>query len=242
MSDEKRLISNLCFFMTILPSERNNYLAIHLPRYHKRDPYVADVPEETSGKERIRIDERESISSDAVGSVGAVSYNGQRYKQVCLVSAFRGLGLEIPYTRDGPFWVMQDGNELLAACGFVVMEVDREALYGDGLYVLHRNYHFFGCTVREGVTYMHDRVNGDPVTEMIQLELIPLHRDLRVFQLFMSATGLPADPCINERSPKVTMDLLGHGRRSMPPASENELARRRCHRQASVIGEKICPI
>ena len=83
---------------------------------------------------------------------------------------------------------------------------------------------------------MHDRVNGDPVTEMIQLELIPLHRDLRAFQLFMSAAGLPADPCIIERSPKATMDLLGHGRRSMPPASENELARRRRHRQASVIG------
>ena len=70
--------------------------------------------------------------SDATGSVGVVTYGGKRYRQVCLVSAFRSVGVEVPYTCDGPFWVKHDGNEMLAPYGFEVNEVDQEAFGGEG--------------------------------------------------------------------------------------------------------------
>ena len=49
------------------------------------------------------------------------------------MSAFRGVGVEVPYTCDGPFWVIHDGNEMLAPYGFMVKEVDREASRPGGL-------------------------------------------------------------------------------------------------------------
>ena len=60
------------------------------------------------------------VVSDAQGSVGAVTHNGKRYKQACLVTAFRGVGLEVPYTCDGPFWVKHAGDEMLAPYGLEV--------------------------------------------------------------------------------------------------------------------------
>ena len=80
--------------------------------------------------------------SDAEGSVGAITFNGKRYKQVCLVNAFRGVGLEVPYTCDGPFWAKHDGNKMLAPYGLEVIEVERQALGLDGLFVFHSDYHF----------------------------------------------------------------------------------------------------
>lgn len=39
-------------------------------------------------------------------------------EKCCLVSAFRGLGIKIPYVQDGPFWVLKDGSEMLRPFGY----------------------------------------------------------------------------------------------------------------------------
>jgi hypothetical protein len=139
--------------------------------------------------------------NDAIGSVGGVTYGGKRYTQVCLVSAFRSVGVEVPYTRDGPFWVKHDGNEMLAPYGFEVKEVDQEALGGVGLFVLHSDYHFIGCVVKGSAIYLY----GHPVTEVIQrADPVVFNGDFRVFQLFALATGLPAVPWVGSRGTRPT--------------------------------------
>jgi hypothetical protein len=123
-------------------------------------------------------------------------YDGKRYTQVCLVSAFRSVGVEVPYTRNGPFWVKNDGNKMLAPYGFEVNEVDQEALGGEGLFVLHSDYHFIGCAVEGRAIYLHVH----PVTDVIQrTDPVVFNGDFRVFQLFALATGLPAVPWVGSR-------------------------------------------
>ena len=176
--------------------------------------------------------------SDAEGCVGAVTYNGKRYRQVCLVNAFRGVGLEVPYTCDGPFWVKHNGNEMLAPFGLELVEVSLEALNAEGLFVLHHDYHFIGCTVRDNTIYIHDCIHDHPVTEVLQLGFLPvLQREIRVFQLFSSASGLPADPRIVKRRPRPTWVRLGC-RHDMPAASTDDWERRVRHRLAGVSAVK----
>jgi len=176
--------------------------------------------------------------SDAEGSVGAITFNGERFQQVCLVSAFRGFGLEVPYTCDGPFWAKRDGNKMLAPYGLEVIEVERQALGRDGFFVFHSDYHFVGCTIRGNAIFMHDRVHGHSVTELIQrADIAVLHDDIRVFQLFVSATGLPADPRIVQRGPKPT-PIRAKCESSMPPASVDDWVRRERHRESGVDGVK----
>lgn len=175
---------------------------------------------------------------DAEGSVGAVIHNGQRYKQICLVNAFRDVGLEVPYTGDGPFWAKYYGNRMLAPHDLEVIEVEQEALGREGLFVLHRDYHFIGCTVVGNAVYMHDRCDGHPSTQLVQLaDRVVFHGDIRVFQLFALATGSPADPRIATRMPTPTRLRVTHGR-FMPAASVEDLMRRVRHRQAGVDAVK----
>lgn len=42
-----------------------------------------------------------------------------RRTDVCFVNAFRSLGVHVPYLRDGPFWALADGTEMLRPFGFL---------------------------------------------------------------------------------------------------------------------------
>ena len=42
-----------------------------------------------------------------------------RRTDVCYVKAFRSLGFRVPYLRDGPFWALADGTEMLRPFGFL---------------------------------------------------------------------------------------------------------------------------
>ena len=55
------------------------------------------------------------------------SYQGERraYRDVCLVDALRGHGYKCPYTSDGPFWALQDGNVFLKPFQCHVCRSDR---------------------------------------------------------------------------------------------------------------------
>ena len=47
-----------------------------------------------------------------------VSGSGRR-QNVCLVEALRSLGVHVPYSCDGPFWALADGNDWLRPRGFL---------------------------------------------------------------------------------------------------------------------------
>ena len=36
------------------------------------------------------------------------------YRDNCLVDALRALGFKVPYSQDGPFYVLKDGRKMLA--------------------------------------------------------------------------------------------------------------------------------
>lgn len=49
-----------------------------------------------------------------------------RKKEVCLIDAFRSLGMkQIGYHCDGPFWAMDDGNKMLKPHGCLGLLLER---------------------------------------------------------------------------------------------------------------------
>ena len=65
------------------------------------------------------------------------------FDDVCLIDAFRALGVKVPYTCDGKFWALADGNRMLEPFGRKLDSIQRLCFGIRGKYVLHFNNHFF---------------------------------------------------------------------------------------------------
>ena len=65
------------------------------------------------------------------------------FKDVCLIDAFRALGVKVPYTCDGKFWALADGNRMLQPFCRKLDSIERPRFGIHGKYVLHFNDHFF---------------------------------------------------------------------------------------------------
>ena len=70
----------------------------------------------------------------------------------CLVSAFRGLGIKVPYAQDGPFWVLKDGSEMLRPFGYSINPEARLCTTSPGRWLICRDGH---CTA------LHRKGKGD---------------------------------------------------------------------------------
>ena len=46
--------------------------------------------------------------------------HSERYQNTCLIDSLRAMGLKVPYESDGPFWVLRDGNKLVAPLGHLL--------------------------------------------------------------------------------------------------------------------------
>ena len=124
-----------------------------------------------------------------------------RHKNVCLIDALRGLGVKVPYTKDGPFWAMADGNPMLSRFGQVLQRVAKSDVMGKGKYVLYRNGHFVGLEVLHEGAFLHVscrrhlslEVSTHTDIDIHQKQLPTLHLDVieAVFQL-RSSTDLCA--------------------------------------------------
>ena len=67
---------------------------------------------------------------------------GGRYKYVCAVDALRELGATVPYTCNGPFFILHDCNAMLRPFGLYFMPVAYTAAeLPDGKYVLCKQAH-----------------------------------------------------------------------------------------------------
>ena len=51
-----------------------------------------------------------------------------KFKDVCLVDAFRALGIKVPYKQDGPFWAIQDGAAMLEPFGCLGIDIAKHEL------------------------------------------------------------------------------------------------------------------
>jgi hypothetical protein len=60
------------------------------------------------------------------------------------------------HRRDGPFWALADGNEMLAPFGLHLVPVPPD-FERDGRYVVHLNQHFVAAFVSGGHVLVYDR-------------------------------------------------------------------------------------
>ena len=51
------------------------------------------------------------------------------YRDNCLVDALRALGFKVPYSQDGPFYVLKDGRKMLAPLEQLVNNLRRTLMY-----------------------------------------------------------------------------------------------------------------
>ena len=84
----------------------------------------------------------------------------------CLVSAFRGLGIKVPYVQDGPFWVLKDGSEMLRPFGYSINPDARLCTTNPGRWLICRDGH---CTALhrkgEGDTWIIDGADRKQVAD-----------------------------------------------------------------------------
>ena len=84
----------------------------------------------------------------------------------CLVSAFRGLGIKVPYVQDGPFWVLKDGSEMLRPFGYSINPEARLCTTSPGRWLICRDGH---CTALhrkgEGDTWIIDGADRKQVAD-----------------------------------------------------------------------------
>ena len=95
----------------------------------------------SSWKRRFRV-----IDLDKVGSTG----DADGFQQVCLVTSLRNLGVQLPYTSNGPFKALADGNPMLEPLG-KKLTYTRFSELCHGLYVKWHNTHFTAVTISDRV-------------------------------------------------------------------------------------------
>jgi hypothetical protein len=76
---------------------------------------------------------------DALGRAGGSS---QTFRDTCLVDALRNLGIPVVPSRDGPFWAVKDGNEMVEPFGLTVRPVGVQQALEKGNFILYKNGHF----------------------------------------------------------------------------------------------------
>ena len=65
----------------------------------------------------------------------------QRFEEVCLIDALRIAGVKVPYSQNGPFWALADGNSLLQPYGKQLRRIDE--LHPMHKYIMHLKDHFY---------------------------------------------------------------------------------------------------
>ncbi len=77
---------------------------------------------------------------------------GQSFRDVCLITSLRNLGVPLKYSKDGPFRALSDGNPMLGPFGKRLVRVDDGQHIGVGSYVVHHRNHFLAVSVDSRVT------------------------------------------------------------------------------------------
>ena len=73
-----------------------------------------------------------------------------RYTDVCLVYAFRRLGIPVQFTRNGPFWLFKDGSDMLLPFDLTIIHHDDKVRLVDTYDIRHQDDHFVGVRVCYG--------------------------------------------------------------------------------------------
>lgn len=87
----------------------------------------------------VRVMDMEVIKSEL--ATKALWKSRGRRKHSCLVRAFRALGINVPYVRDGPHWVLAEGLEMLRPHGYTIKPAARICIISLGRFVVCRRGH-----------------------------------------------------------------------------------------------------
>ena len=99
----------------------------------------------------------------------------------CLADAFRGLGIKVPYVRDGPFWVLADGLEMLRLRGYIAKPVASIRSTGPGRWLVCRGEHCIALRRKgEGNTWSIDGTDRKRVAER---DLDTLVKSAKIFEV-----------------------------------------------------------
>ena len=99
----------------------------------------------------------------------------------CLVSAFRGLGIKVPYVQDGPFWVLKDGSEMLRPRGYIIKPVTGICSTVLGRWVVCRDEHCIALR-RKGEDNMWS-IDGADRKRIDARDLDTLVKGAKIFQV-----------------------------------------------------------
>ena len=99
----------------------------------------------------------------------------------CLVDAFRAFGLKVSYDRDGPFWVLKEGTEMLRPFGYIISPVSRICSTGPGRWLVCRDGHCIALRRKgEDNTWIFD---GGDRRRVAARDLNTLMRGAKIFQV-----------------------------------------------------------
>ena len=107
--------------------------------------------------------------------------HGKRKEKCCLVDALRAFGFKVSYDRDGPFWVLEDGSEMLRLFGYIISPVSRICNAGPGRWLVCRDGHCIALQRKgEGSTWIFD---GADRRRVAASDLNTLMRGAKIFQV-----------------------------------------------------------
>ena len=107
--------------------------------------------------------------------------HSKKRKHCCLVDAFRGLGFKVPYARNGPFWVLADGLEMLKLFGYSIRHVDGMCSTGPGRWIACKGKHCFALR-RKGEGNLWS-IDGTHRRRVFESDLDALVKDAKMFQV-----------------------------------------------------------
>ena len=107
--------------------------------------------------------------------------HGKRKEKCCLVDALRAFGFKVSYDRDGPFWVLEDGSDMLRLFGYIISPVSRICNAGPGRWLVCRDGHCIALRRKgEGNTWIFD---GADRRRVAASDLNTLMRGAKIFQV-----------------------------------------------------------
>ncbi len=171
------------------------------------------------------VDESKVARGTACDPRGGSSPVSFGFRDVCLITSLRALGVHVPYDRDGPLRALQDGNLILAPFQHRLTSVPWASL-GAGLYILWRDGHFVAVRVAAKVTVK----DGDVCTVFNSVSEVGRPDRCVWFRLSPTAPGVP--PSNQPWSPTPGQVALVRQRRE-------QAMLRRAHRQMERVVERV---
>ena len=152
-------------------------------------------------------DLRKAVYGDDLGGTGS---NGT-FKDVCLITSLRSLGLDVPYKQSGPFRALLHGNPMIQPLGYTLCATKYTDI-SPGNFVTWKGGHFTAVIVSS--TSRVIEMDGSMHTEHSCLHALGLPDERTWFRLqkTLGSDSLPASPAVPASLPLDMLRKIGQRR------------------------------